>query len=191
MKKGLKRTMRKFAAALIKYVTNHIIGHIPSYTLRRAWYRHVLGWTIGPDVYILMGQYVQMAGARSSGRKVRIGKGTIINQGCLLYTTGGLIIGEGVSISAGVWLVTGSHDINDPQFPAFFKPIVIGDHVWIGMRATILPGVTVGEGAVIMAGAMVTHDVPPYAVVGGVPARVIKQRAMQAFSYPLYHQLLE
>jgi acetyltransferase-like isoleucine patch superfamily enzyme len=183
--------MKKVIAALIRYTTNHIISHIPSYTLRRAWYRRVLGWRIGPDVYILMGQYVQMAGARSSGRKVSIGKGTIINHGCLLYTTGGLIIGEGVSISAGTWLVTGSHDINDPEFPAFFKPIVIGNHAWIGMRATILAGVTIGEGAIVMAGAMVTRDVPPFAIVGGVPAKVIKQREVQEFSYPLHHQLFE
>lgn len=183
--------MKQIAAALIKYVTNHVICHIPSYTLRQAWYRRILGWNIGPGVHILMGQYVQMAGARSSGRKVAIGKGSIINQNCLLYVTGGLIIGEGVSISAGVWLVTGSHDIDDPQFPAFFKPIVIGNHVWIGMRATVLAGVTIGEGAVIMAGAVVTRDVPPFAIVGGVPARVVKYRKQQELSYPLYHQLFE
>ncbi len=183
--------MREIAAGLIRYTTNHIISHIPSYTLRNAWYRHILGWNIAPDVFILMGQYVQMAGARSSGRKVSIGKSTIINHGCLLYTTGGLIIGERVSISAGVWLVTGSHDINDPQFPAFFKPIVIGNSAWIGMRATILAGVTIGEGAVVMAGAIVSRDVPPYTIVGGVPAKVIKQREPQEFSYPLHHQLFE
>jgi acetyltransferase-like isoleucine patch superfamily enzyme len=183
--------LRQIVAALIRYATNHIISHIPSYTLRRAWYRRVLGWSIGPGVFILMGQYVQMAGARSSGQKVAIGKGTVINYGCLLYTTGGLIIGEHVSISAGVWLVTGEHDINDPMFAASYKPIVIGDYVWIGMRATILAGVTIGHGAVIMAGAVVAHDVPPYAIVGGVPARLVKQREKQDFSYPLYHQLLE
>lgn len=183
--------MKQVIASLIRYTTNHIISHIPSFTLRRAWYRHALGWTIGPDVYILMGQYVQMAGARSSGRNVFIGKGTIINHGCLLYVTGGLRIGEGVSISAGTWLVTGSHEINDPHFPAIFKPIVIGNHVWIGMRATILAGVTIGEGAVIMAGAVVTRDVPPFAIVGGVPAKVIKQREQMEFSYPPHYQLFE
>lgn len=183
--------MRSIASALVRYATNHLISHIPSYTLRRAWYRRVLGWRIGPDVFILMGQYVQMAGARSSGQKVSIGKGTVINHGCLLYTTGGLVIGEHVSISAGTWLVTGSHDINDPLFPVFYKPIVIGNHVWIGMRATVLPGVTVGEGAIVMAGAMVSRDVPPYAIVGGVPARVIKQRETRQFSAVLSHQLFE
>ena len=183
--------MRKILGALVRYTTNHIISHIPSYSLRCAWYRHILGWRIEPDVCILMGQYVQMAGARSSGQKVFIGRGTVINHGCLLYTTGGIIIGEHVSISAGTWLVTGSHDISDPQFTAFYKTIVIGNYVWIGMRATILAGVTIGDGAIVMAGAVVTRDVLPYTIVGGVPAKIIKQREEQEYSYPLYHQLLE
>jgi maltose O-acetyltransferase len=183
--------MRKVLGNFVRYATNHIICHIPSYTLRRAWYRHILGWRIGSDVFILMGQYVQMAGARSSGQKVSIGSGTVINHGCLLYTTGGLIIGEHVSISAGTWLVTGSHDINDPNFTVSYKPIVIGNYVWIGMRATILAGVTIGEGAIVMAGAMVTRDVPPHAIIGGVPAKIIKQRDAREFSYPLHHQLFE
>ncbi len=184
--------MRQVFAAGIKWATNRIINHIPSYTLRHAWYRNILGWRIGAKAAILMGQHVQMAGVRSSGQKVSIGKGTVINHGCLLYTTGGLVIGENVSISSGVWLVTGTHDMNDPQFVDLYKPIIIGDYVWIGMRATILAGITIGEGAVVMAGAVVTHDVPPYAVVGGVPARVISQRKLQNPSYSLdFHPLFE
>lgn len=177
--------MKRVIAAIIKYFTNHIVSHIPSYTIRHAWYHKVLGWTIGPGASILMGQHVQMAGARSSGKKVIIGKDSVINQGCLLYTTGGLIIGEHVSISSGAWLVTGSHDINDPQFPDLYKPIVIKDYVWIGMRATILAGITVGEGSIVMAGAVVTRDVPPYTVVGGVPARVISERQLHDPAYTL------
>ena len=99
------------------------------------------------------------------------------------------MIGETVSISSGVWLVTGTHDMNDPLFPDKYLPIVIGNYAWIGARATVLAGVTIGEGAVIMAGAVVTRDVPPYAVVGGVPARIVSQRMQQNFSYELnfYH----
>jgi acetyltransferase-like isoleucine patch superfamily enzyme len=177
--------MKLLIIALIKYTTNHIICHIPSYNIRSSWYRRVLGWRIGPKVAIHMGQYVQMTGIRSSGKKVSIGKGSVINWNCMLYTTGGILIGENVSISAGVWLVTGTHAMNDPLFPAAYKPIVISDYAWIGMRATILGGVTIGEGAVVMAGAVVTRDVPPYTVVGGVPARVIRQRELQAPSYSL------
>ena len=177
--------MKRVLAAAIKYATNHIIPHIPSYTVRHAWYRHVLGWRIGPNVTIFMGQHVQMAQVRRSAQKVSIGKNTIINWDCMLYTTGGLVIGENVSIGAGVWLITGTHDMNHPQFIDTYKPIMVGDYVWIGMRATILGGVTIGEGAVVMAGAVVTRDVPPYAVVGGVPAKVITQREL---SNPCYSQ---
>lgn len=177
--------MKEIVAAVIKYSTNHIIAHIPSHTLRRAWYRHMLGWRIGPKATLLMGQHIQMAGVRSSGMKVTIGKGTVINQGCFLYTTGGLVIGENVSISAGAWLITGTHDMNDPLFPDSYKPIVIGDHAWVGIRATILAGVTIGEGAVVMAGAVVARDVPPYAVVGGVPARVVSERKLHNPAYEL------
>jgi acetyltransferase-like isoleucine patch superfamily enzyme len=184
--------MKQVLAAAIKYTTNHIISHVPSYGIRLAWYRHILGWCIEPNVTIFMGQYVQMAGVRTSGAKVRVGKNTVINWNCMLYTTGGLIIGENVSISAGAWLVTGTHDMNDPHFVDYYKPIVICDYAWIGMRATILAGVTVGEGAVVMAGAVVTRDVPPFAVVGGVPARVITQRQLRDPSYsPGYHPLFE
>jgi len=178
--------MKTLFSAVAKYATNHIIAHIPSHTIRQAWYRRVLGWRIGQYVTILMGQHVQMAGVRSSGMKVSIGKGSVINAGCLLYTTGGLIIGENVSISSGAWLVTGTHDMNDPLFSDRYLPIVIGNNVWIGVRATVLAGVTIGEGAVIMAGAIVTRDVPPYTVVGGVPARAIGHRKQQNLSYKLH-----
>lgn len=184
--------MKQFVGAVIKYMTNAIVCHIPSHTLRRAWYSTMLGWHIGPGVCILMGQHIQMAGIRTSGKKVSIGKNTIINWDCMLYTTGGLTIGENVSISAGVWLVTGSHDMNDSHFVDIYKPIVIGNNAWIGMRATILSGVTIGEGAVVMAGAMVTHDVEPYAVVGGVPAKTITRRTMSSSAYKLqFHPLFE
>lgn len=184
--------MKLFFGAIIKYMTNHVINHIPSYTIRHMWYRRILGWQVGQGTAILLGQHVQMAGIRTSGRKVSIGEDTVINQGCMLYTTGGLIIGSHVSISAGVWLVTGSHDMNDPLFPAFYKPIVIGDYAWIGMRATILGNITIGEGAVVMAGAVVTHDVAPYTVVGGVPARPITKRTLTNPSYTLdFHPLFE
>jgi len=177
--------LKKIVTAATKYTTNHVIAHIPSHTIRCVWYRRVLGWHIGSNATILMGQQIQVGGLRRRGGKVAIGRGTVINQGCLLYTTGGLIIGDNVSISSGAWLVTGTHDMNHPLFPASYEPIVIGNHVWIGVRATILAGVTIGEGAVVMAGAVVTRDVPPYAVVGGVPAKLVTQRKLNNPAYEL------
>ncbi|HEY7973729.1 MAG TPA: acyltransferase, partial [Ktedonobacterales bacterium] len=124
-------------------------------------------------------------GLRASGALVTIGEGTVINRGCLLYTTGGLHIGKQVSISAGVWLITGAHDIAAPGFPARFHPITIEDYAWIGSRATILAGTRIGEGAVVMAGAVVTRDVPPFAIVGGVPARQVGTRPLTDPAYDL------
>ncbi len=184
--------MYPIRGALIKYATNHLVNHIPCYAIRHSWYRHILGWHVAPQASIMMGQYVQMGKIRTHEKKVSIGAGTVINRACLLYTTGGLFIGEQVSIGAGVWLVTGSHDMNHPQFPDIYKPIVIEHHAWIGMRATILSGVTIGEGAVVMAGAVVTRDVPPYTVVGGVPAKVIRERELRHLAYTMnYHPPFE
>lgn len=182
--------IRRMVAASVKYVTNYIIAYVPSHTIRCAWYRHMLGWDIGRGVSILMGPYIQMTGIRTSGRRVSIGSGTVINQRCLIYTSGGLVIGSNVSISAEVALITGTHDINDPEFPSDYRPIVIDDYAWIGTRAMILQGVTIGQGAVVMAGAVVTKDVEPFAVVGGVPARQITERALRNPSYHLIERPL-
>lgn len=176
--------IRRTGAATVKYTTNYIIAYIPSHTIRNTWYRGVLGWDIGRGASILMGPYIQMTGIRTSGRRVSIGNGTVINQKCLIYTSGGLVIGDNVSISAEVALITGTHDINDPEFPSDYRPIVIDDYAWIGTRAMILQGVTIGQGAVVMAGAVVTKDVEPFAVVGGVPAKQITERMLRE---PAYH----
>lgn len=188
---GMQGTRRLFGATL-KYATNHIINHVPIHAARYAWYRRVLGWELGPRACILMGQYIQMAGVRTSGKRVSIGAGTVINHGCLLYTTGGLVIGENVSISPGVWLVTGTHLMNDPEFVDVYQTITIDDYAWIGARATVLCGVTVGKGAVVMAGAVVTKDVAPFTVVGGVPAKVVGTRELRNPAYTLdFHPPLE
>jgi maltose O-acetyltransferase len=183
--------MGELLGAVLRYLTNHFISHLPSYTLRHAWYRHVLGWQIAPGACILMGQHLQMGGVRSGRHKVLIGKGSVINDHCRMHINGGITIGERVSISAGTWLLTGGHDISDAHFTTTYQPISIGNAVWIGARATILAGVTIGDGAIVMAGAVVSRNVPPYAIVGGVPAKVIKQREVQEFSYPLNHRLFE
>ncbi|HEV2457508.1 MAG TPA: acyltransferase [Ktedonobacterales bacterium] len=179
----LRLRLRRLSSAVVCYITNHVVGAVPLYRVRHAWYHHVLGWYLGPDAAILMGQDVEMRDVRASGRRVSIDSGTVIDRGCRLSTTGGLVIGRRVYISPGVWLITGSRDLDDPQFSSHFKPIVIDDYAWIGARATILSGVTIGEGAVVMAGALVSRDVAPYTIVGGVPARPIGRRREQRPTY--------
>ena len=73
-------------------------------------------------------------------------------------------------------MITGSHDIDDQDYTADFKPIHVGHHCWIGTGATVLQGINIGDGAVVAAGAVVTKDVPPYEVWGGVPAKCIRKR---------------
>ena len=109
------------------------------------------------------------------GKNIRVGKNVFINTGCHFQDQGGIFIGDGVLIGHSVVLATINHDL-EPEMNRknHYEPIHIGNHVWIGSNVTILPGVTVGDWAVVAAGAVVTQDVPPLTVVGGVPARVIK-----------------
>ena len=110
------------------------------------------------------------------GRNITVGRQVFINSGCRFQDQGGITIGDGSLIGHGVTLATLNHAFD----PAHRKdmhpaPIVIGRNVWIGSNSTICPGVTIGDGAVVAAGAVVTRDVAPNTVVGGVPARLIKQ----------------
>jgi maltose O-acetyltransferase len=166
------------ALAVVRYATNHIIARVPVYAVRYAWYRHVLGMKIGEGSALLMNLYIYIRGrARFGTTGITIGRRSVINQQCCLDGRGGLVIGDNVDISPGVWILTDGHNMHDPQFRETLAPVKISNHAWIGSRAMILPGVTVGEGAVVAAGAVVTRDVEPYAVVAGVPARQIGSRS--------------
>lgn len=104
------------------------------------------------------------------------GKGVAIDENVDIYNVAPINIGHFVSISRRAFLCTASHDISDLKRPLIYKPINIGNGVWIGAQAIICPGVTIGEGAVVAAGAVVTKDVPAWSVVGGNPATIIKNR---------------
>ena len=109
------------------------------------------------------------------GKNITIGKDVFINSGCHFQDQGGIQIGDGALIGHNVVLATINHDLNpEENRKNHYAPITIGAHVWIGSNATILPGVTLGDWAVVAAGAVVTQDAPPRTVVGGVPAKVLK-----------------
>jgi acetyltransferase-like isoleucine patch superfamily enzyme len=109
------------------------------------------------------------------GKNLIIGKRVFINSGCKFQDQGGLIIGDDVLIGHNVVIVTLNHSFT-PEHRGDLEPhpVNIGNKVWIGANATILPGVTIGDGAIVAAGAVVTKDVVPKTLVGGVPARLIK-----------------
>lgn len=109
------------------------------------------------------------------GKNTHIGKDVFINSGCRFQDQGGITIGDGVLFGHNVVLATLNHESNpNNRGDMIPEPIVIGNHVWIGANATVLPGVTVGDGAIIAAGAVVSKDVKENTVVGGVPAKFIK-----------------
>ena len=109
------------------------------------------------------------------GKNITIGKDVFINSGCHFQDQGGIEIGDGALIGHNVVLATINHDLNPKENRKnHYAPIKIGAHVWIGSNAAILSGVTIGDYAVIAAGAVVTRDVPAMTIVGGVPAKVLK-----------------
>jgi maltose O-acetyltransferase len=118
-------------------------------------------------------------------RNISIGEDAIIGEFSVLDGRDKLTIGSHVDIASEVMIYNSEHDINDEYFRAKNSPVVIEDYVFIGPRAIVLAGVTVGRGAVIGAGAVVTKDVPPYAIVGGVPAKIIGERRNKDLHYKL------
>lgn len=112
---------------------------------------------------------------------IEIGDNTNIGSNCQIFSSGSVRIGSNVLIAAYTYLIGGGHRYDDPEIPILeqgrvAKGIVIEDNVWIGADVKILDGVTVGEGAVIAAGAVVAQDIPSYSIAGGMPARVMRNR---------------
>jgi acetyltransferase-like isoleucine patch superfamily enzyme len=183
---GRSGGLRLVSIRAVNFATNSLMAHVPSFAARRAWYGTVLGIELGDHVGIFLGcrfWYYTPPQVRREG--CRIGSNTIINRGCTLDLRGGLEIGENVSISPEVMILTAGHRMDDPGFPVELKRVVISDYVWVGSRAMIMPGVTLGRGSVVAAGAVVTRDVRPLAIVAGVPAREVRERAESGLGYRL------
>ena len=111
---------------------------------------------------------------------VSVGAGTIVNRDTTLDGRGLLTIGSAVNISPEAVILTADHDPQSPNFAYRVRPTVIGDRAWISTRALLLPGTTIGEGAIVAAGAVVHGEVAPWTIVAGNPAAVIGQRSPQA-----------
>ena len=179
--------LRLFSVRLLNYLTNHVVAHVPSFTLRHLWYRRVLGIQLGRNAGVHLGAYVWFWGPREIRRiGVSIGRNSRIGRNCTIDARSPLQIGDNVALSPEVMILAGTHDVNDPSFAdSEVGPwaVAIEDHVWIGTRAMILPGITVGRGAVVAAGSVVTKDVPPLTIVAGVPAKPIGMRDSGATVY--------
>lgn len=108
------------------------------------------------------------------GNRVKFGKNVFINHSAILSASGGIEFEDGVSVAPGVRIATINHDFNERHTVYTYGKVLIKKNAWIGIGATICPGVTIGQNAVVGAGAVVTKDVPDNAIVGGCPAKIIK-----------------
>lgn len=173
IKRRLKAYFLEFELMLLRWV-----GYLPSHTCRKFFYK-LAGIKMGKK------STIHMWANFFNPKNIQIGEGTIIGDRCFLDGRDKLKIGSHTDIASQVLIYNSEHDINSEDFHAITAPVEIGNFVFIGPRAIILPGVKIGDGAVIAAGAVVTKDVPPFTIVGGVPAVKIGERKLKNPNYRL------
>jgi acetyltransferase-like isoleucine patch superfamily enzyme len=147
-----------------------LIGKLPGHSVRRTLYRWLYGLSFPASSVLYGGAEIRNCAG------LKIGENTVIGHHAILDARRGLELGRNVNLSTGVWIWTEQHDPNDPDFAIVGGKVVVEDYVWVSCRAVILPGVRIGEGCVVAAGAVVAKDMPAWSIVGGIPATVIGQR---------------
>lgn len=173
VRSGLRERVVYPLRQLLLFGANRVFGRLPGHRLRLFYYRHALGWTIGERSHIHYG--LELYGGRG---RVKIGRQTTIQIGCLIVGVGmtDLTIGDNVAIAYRTTILLGGHDVRSPDFEMAIAPVTIEDYAFVGANVTITGGVTLGEGSVVAAGAVVVKNVPAYAIVAGNPARVVGER---------------
>jgi len=144
-------------------------GHLPSHRVRSALYRRV-------GLSLPRTSSIHWRAEFYAPERIVVGDYCTIGDSCFLDGRSGLIIGDSVNLGSHVTIYTREHDVDSPQFQETGAPVRIGDHAWVAGHAIVLPGVTIGRGAVVAAGSVVTKDVADFAMVGGNPARFIRER---------------
>ncbi len=153
------------------YPLNHIVNRLPLAGPRMRAYA-----LLGVEFEDVANTNISLGVEMWVGRRLSVGARSTIGQRCYLDARAGIRIDSDVSISREAALLTATHVPDDPEFGAILSPIHLERHCWIGMRAMVLPGVRIGEGAIVGAGSVVTADVVPYAIVAGVPAVSLRRR---------------
>lgn len=139
----------------------------------RAWLLRCFGAQLGPDCHIYPGARIWAPWNLACAEAVSIADGAEV------YNPSILFMGSHAIVSQQAYICGATHDYNDPAFPLLSFPMKIGAYAWVCARASVAPGVDVGEGAVLGLGSIATHDLEPWTVYAGVPARAIKQREMR------------
>lgn len=145
------------------------LGFFPSHMVRNFFYRRS-GLTLPRSSSVHWRAEFYHPGG------IVIGANCIVGDTCFLDGRDGIRLGRNVNIGSHVSIYTRQHDVDDPDFAEVGGPVDVGDYAWIASHAVVLPGVSIGEGAVVAAASVVTKDVPPYTLVGGNPACVIRER---------------
>lgn len=171
----LKDYLRSWKATFL-WMLPSCVKYIPSRTLRRVAYNAMGG---GINRTVSMFRNVSLRGVKG----IKIGDNSSIGPKVLLDGRAGLEIGKNVTVAYEAIIWSLSHDYNSPKFEGKGAKVVVEDFAWICSRSIIMPGVKIGKGAVVASGAVVTKDVEPFAVVGGVPAKVIGKRDCIEFTY--------
>jgi maltose O-acetyltransferase len=187
-KYGTKLSLKQAVPKIINRFKNYwldfvllkltIVGNIPFWTARKAAYEF-FGVKIGA------GSYIHMWARFYNPAKIEVGTDTHIGDNCFLDGRNAIMIGSHVDIASQVLIYNEEHNVHSEKFEATSGPVEIGDYVFIGPRAIILPGVKIGRGAIIAAGAVVTKDVAPMSIVGGIPAKEIGVRKVKNLNYRL------
>jgi acetyltransferase-like isoleucine patch superfamily enzyme len=146
-----------------------MVSRVPSHGFR-VWAYRLFGMKIGDTAHIYGGLEVR------EPHRVSIANSVIVGHDVILDGRGGLRIEENVNLSSQTAIWTMTHDPQSSTFLATTGQVTIGRDAWLGFRCTVLPGITIGEGAVVASGAVVTKDVAPYAIVAGVPAKQVGTR---------------
>ncbi|KKS98597.1 MAG: acetyltransferase [Candidatus Gottesmanbacteria bacterium GW2011_GWA2_43_14] len=174
--KSLNRILNIFLDIELMFL--RLASCIPSHLIRQFIYR-LAGISLG------RGSTIHMWCNFYNPVNITIGEDTIIGDNVFLDGRSELLIGNHVDIASQVLIYNSEHDVNSEDFSATLGTVKIEDYVFVGPRAIILPGVTVGRGAVVAAGAVVTRDVPPFTIAGGVPAKPIGERKNKNPKYRL------
>ncbi len=169
----LQTIFLEFWLLVLRYV-----GYIPIHTIRKIFY-------ILSGVNMPMSSTIYMGANFFNPRGISIGNDSAIGDHCFLDGRAPLKIGDHVGIASQVLIYNDEHDIHSDNYGNSFGPVTIGDYVFIGPRAIILPNVTIGRGSVVAAGAVVTKDIPELEIWGGVPAKKIADRQIKKFDYQI------
>jgi len=175
--------LRRVRGEALLYCCNRIVARVPSHTIRLCFYRRVMGFEIGAKSFIFMDAWFDMRGG------LKMGSNSVVNRNCRLDTRGGIEIGTNVSIAADTCILTGDHDPQARDFAGRLAGVILQDYSVIGTRAMILRGVTVGRGAVVAAGAVVTKSIEAYTIVAGCPAKPIGRRT-EMLEYCIHYDRL-